>query len=85
MARFMVVEHIRNGDVEPVYRRFHQRGRMLPDGLVFIDSWLAADGSRIFQLMETDDAALFETWTPNWNDLIRFEIFEIGAKPQAQS
>ena len=83
MQRYMVIEHIRDNDVAPIYRRFHQQGRMLPDGLNFIDSWLARDGSRIFQLMETDDAALFNAWTPNWDDLIRFEIFEIGDKPQA--
>jgi hypothetical protein len=47
---------------------------MLPDGLHYLDSWLTADGQRCFQLMETDDLALFDAWTPHWADLVDFEI-----------
>jgi hypothetical protein len=47
---------------------------MLPDGLTYIDSWIERNGDRCFQLMETDDAALFDVWTANWNDLVEFEI-----------
>jgi hypothetical protein len=64
-----------------VYERFDQKGRMLPEGLTYIDSWLEKDGDRCFQLMETEDPALFDRWMENWQDLVRFEIIALGEKP----
>lgn len=83
MTRYMVIETFRPGALEAIYERLHTRGRGLPDGLLFIDSWLAADGSRCFQIMETADPATFEAWKPYWADLVDFEIVELGAKPAA--
>ena len=79
----MVVETFKPGALEAIYERLHTRGRGLPDGLVFVESWLAADGSRCFQIMETDDFATFEAWMPYWADLVSFEIVELGEKPSA--
>ena len=84
MKRYMVIEQFPPGAKEKVYERFRVKGRMLPDGLVYIDSWLEKDGDRCFQLMETDDFALFRTWTERWRDLVSFEIIEIGEKPRAE-
>lgn len=81
MKRYMVIEHFAPDAKEKIYERFREKGRMLPDGLVYIDSWLEKEGGRCFQLMETDDPSLFESWTENWNDLVRFEIVELGDKP----
>jgi hypothetical protein len=81
MKRYMVIEHFGPGAKEKVYERFREKGRMLPDGLVYVDSWLEADGDRCFQLMETNDPALFDRWTENWSDLVRFEIIALGDKP----
>jgi len=81
MKRYMVIEHFAPGAKDKVYERFQKQGRMLPDGLVYIDSWLEASGERCFQLMETNDPSLFDRWTENWNDLVRFEIVELGDKP----
>jgi hypothetical protein len=67
---------------DEVYRRFHEKGRMLPDGLHYVDSWLEKDGDRCFQLMEADDPTLLRRWTDNWKDLVEFEIIEIGEKPR---
>ena len=58
--KYMVVETFARGGKALVYERFRERGRMLPDGLRFIDSWLEKDGDRCFQLMETDSPKLFE-------------------------
>lgn len=82
MKRYMVIEYFAAGGQSKVYERFRQKGRMLPDGLVYIDSWLEADGDRCFQLMETNDAALFDRWMDRWKDLIRFEIVELSEKPK---
>lgn len=81
MKRYMVIEHFAPGAKDKVYERFHEKGRMLPAGLVYIDSWLEKEGDRCFQLMETNDPSLFDKWTVNWNDLVRFEIIELGEKP----
>ena len=79
----MVVETFKPGALEAIYERLHTKGRGLPDGLVFVESWLAADGSKCFQIMETDDVATFEAWMPYWADLVSFEIVELGEKPSA--
>lgn len=80
LARFMVIETFRNGP-DPVYARFAEKGRMLPDGLTYLDSWLSEDGQRCFQLMETEQVETFDKWTIHWNDLVEFEIVRLGEKP----
>ena len=81
MTKYMVIETYRKGSLDEVYRRFHKKGRMLPEGLYYLDSWLEKEGDRCFQLMKTDDPALFPQWTKNWEDLAHFEVVEIGSKP----
>ena len=73
----MVIETFMPGCKDKVYERFHQKGRMLPEGLVYINSWVEKDGDRCFQLMETDEPSLFQQWITHWNDLVKFEIIEI--------
>ena len=73
----MVIEHFRPGCKDAVYERFAQKGRLLPAGLIYVDSWLEKDGNRCFQLMETHDRSLFDRWIQNWNDLVDFEIVEL--------
>ncbi len=77
MKSYMVVERFRNGCMDAVYKRFGEQGRLLPDGLLFMDSWLCRDREVCFQLMETETPALFEVWTSRWSDLVEFEIFEL--------
>jgi Protein of unknown function (DUF3303) len=77
----MVIESFRAGCLNAVYERFHSKGRILPQGLHYIDSWLAIDGGRCFQLMETDDPSLFGVWKMSWQDLVEFEVVELGDKP----
>ena len=74
---FMVIERFRNKDAAAVYRRFREKGRMLPDGLRYVASWVTADFDRCFQLMECDDTSLFQQWIANWIDLADFEIVEV--------
>ncbi len=74
---FMVIEHFKEDGAAPVYKRFAEQGRMMPDGLKYIDSWIEADLNRCFQLMETDDAALFQRWVAKWSDLVDFEIVPV--------
>ena len=80
--QFMIIEHFRPGFVDTIYERFNREGRMLPKGLRYVDSWLTADRTCCFQLMETDDETLFSQWTARWSDLIEFEIIELCRPPE---
>ena len=82
---YMVIETFFPGCKEKVYERFHREGRMLPDGLFYIDSWLEKDGERCFQLMEATEESLFRAWIEKWSDLGTFEVIEIGDKPNVDS
>jgi hypothetical protein len=81
---FMVIERFRNRDAEAVHRRFRDHGRMMPDGLHYVGSWTETTFDRCFQLMECDDARLFQDWMTNWNDLIDFEIVPVMTSEEAQ-
>jgi hypothetical protein len=74
---FMVVETFRNQDAKAIYRRLRENGRMMPDGLKFVNSWVAADLGRCFQLMEADDITLLQRWIAGWSDLMAFEIVPV--------
>ena len=78
----MVVETFRRG-ARPVYERAAARGRLLPAGLAYVDSWVDEGLERCFQLMETDDPALLETWIAEWSDLAAFEIVPVIGSAEA--
>lgn len=83
MALFMVLERFKNGDPAPVYRRFRERGRMAPDGLKYVSSWVTADLSTCYQVMETDDRALLDQWMSRWSDLVEFEVLPVITSQEA--
>jgi len=74
---FMVVEKFKNQDGKAVYRKLRDKGRSLPDGLKFISSYVSADLSRCFQLMEADDVTLFQRWIAEGQDLVEFEVVPV--------
>ena len=74
---FMVIEHFKNRDAKAVYRRAKEHGRMLPEGLKYINSWVETNFDRCFQLMECDDPRLFQQWVAEWQDLADFEIIPV--------
>lgn len=74
---FMVIEHFKNRDAKDVYARFRESGRMAPDGLAYIDSWVETNFDRCFQLMECEDAQLLQDWANNWRDLVDFEFVPV--------
>lgn len=80
--RYMVVERFTQGP-GPVYERFADRGRMAPEGLVYVESWIDARLDRCFQVMETDDPSLFDAWTAAWSDLATFEIVPVISSAEA--
>lgn len=74
---FMVIERFKQGQADAVYHRFREKGRMLPDGLIYLDSWVEENLQRCFQLMECDDPLLIEEWTNRWQDLVDFEVIQV--------
>jgi hypothetical protein len=75
---FMVIERFRNQDGKAVYDKLRDKGRQMPDGLKFVNSWVAADLSRCFQLMEADDATQFQRWIAEWQDVMEFEVVPVS-------
>ena len=81
---FMVIERFGGRDAAAaVYRRLRERGRMLPEGLRYLDSWVEPDFGRCFQLMECQDPRLFEQRTANWRDIVEFEVVPVITSKQA--
>jgi hypothetical protein len=80
---YMIIEHFRDGDPAPVYRRFRDKGRMAPAGLRYISSWVTEDLGRCYQLMECDDRALLEQWAARWSDLVEMEIHPVVTSAEA--
>ena len=83
MSTYIVVEHFKNKDAVPVYRRFRERGRMVPEGLVYVASWVDHKLERCYQVMETHDRALLDEWMANWSDLIDFEVHPVVTSKEA--
>jgi hypothetical protein len=81
--KYMVIEHFRDRDPLPVYRRFRDRGRMAPEGVQYLSSWVDDKFERCFQLMETDDRALLDQWSANWKDILDFEIVPVVTSGEA--
>ena len=72
---YIVIEQFK--DTPAIYRRLREKGRMMPDGLTYISSWIDTELKVCYQLMETDDPALFPRWTENWDDLMEFKIVPV--------
>ncbi len=79
----MIVEHFLNDDPVPVYRRFRDRGRLAPEGLQYISSWVDEKLERCFQLMETSDPNLIDEWIDCWKDVARFEVYPVISSKEA--
>jgi Protein of unknown function (DUF3303) len=80
---YMVIEHFKNKDAVPVYRRFRDRGRMVPEGLVYVSSWVDHKLERCYQVMETHDRVLLDEWMASWSDLIDFEVHPVVTSKEA--
>jgi len=80
---YMVIERFKEGAAPEIYRRFREKGRMMPDGLDYVSSWIDLDFKICWQLMQTEDFALFDRWIDNWRDLMDFEIVPVRTSAAA--
>lgn len=82
---YMVLEHFRGGNARPVYERFRESGRLAPDGLRYISSWVTADLRHCYQVMECADRALLDQWMAAWADLVAFEVIPVLTSAEASA
>jgi len=80
---YMVVEHFKGGDAAPVYRRFRDYGRLAPEGLTYVSSWVDTTLERCYQVMETADRLLLDQWIAEWRDLVDFEVYPVITSKEA--
>jgi hypothetical protein len=80
---FMVIERFKNSDPVPVYRRFRDRGRLAPDGVVYVSSWVDTGMKRCYQIMEAAESGLIDQWVANWSDIVDFEIVPVITSKEA--
>jgi uncharacterized protein DUF3303 len=80
---FMIIESFRGDDPVPVYRRFRDRGRMMPEGVVYRGSWVTGDWRRCFQIMEAPDRALLDQWIAQWDDVAAFDVIPVMTSADA--
>lgn len=80
---YMVVEHFRDNDPRPVYKRFAERGRMAPDSVKYVSSWVDTTLQRCYQLMEAPDPAALDEWMSRWRDIVDFEYCPVITSAEA--
>jgi hypothetical protein len=83
MSLYMVIERFKNADPEPVYARFRERGRLAPEGLTYVASWVDHALATCYQVMDTHDRALLDAWIANWSDLVDFEVVPVITSKEA--
>jgi len=83
MAVYMVIERFKNGDPVPVYRRFREYGRLAPEGLRYVSSWVEAKLERCYEVMEADHPPLLDAWIARWSDLVDFEVHSVMSSAEA--
>ena len=82
--QYMIIEKFHEGKVKALYRRFEAKGRMLPDGVKYIDSWISEDVTVCYQLMESVTEEKLQQWIGHWKDLVDFEIIPVISSADAK-
>lgn len=82
---YLVIERFKNGKPRPIYERFDAHGRLAPDGVQYVNSWITGDLSTCYQVMQTDDRALLDQWIANWSDIVDFEVHEVMTSSEARA
>ena len=81
---YMIIERFRAGKVKALYKRFDEKGRMMPEGLTYVNSWIDEKITTCYQVMETDSPGKLDEWISNWKDLVDFEIIPVISSAQAK-
>lgn len=79
----MVIERFNNGDAVPVDRRFRDQGRLAPEGLFYVSSWVDTKLERCYRVMETDNPLLLDEWIAHWQDVVDIEVHPVITSAEA--
>lgn len=82
--QYMIIENFKQDKVKEVYKRYEEKGRLMPDGLHFVNSWVNEDVTVCFQVMEADEIDKLEQWMKAWSDLVEFEVIPVITSQQAK-
>ena len=74
---YMIIEHFHPGKIKELYQRFDEKGRMLPEGVKYINSWITDDMTTCYQVMESGSVDKLHEWIRNWNDIVDFKIIPV--------
>ena len=80
---FVVIERYRTGQAAQIYDRLRRRGRMMPEDVHYVNSWVDTDFSRCFQVMEAPDQKSLDAWIAEWADLVDFECVPVYSGSEA--
>jgi hypothetical protein len=81
----MIIERFHPGKVKSLYKRFEEKGRMLPDGVIYVNSWIDEQVATCYQVMESDAKEKIVEWVQKWNDLVDFEVIPVITSAQAKA
>jgi hypothetical protein len=81
---YMIIENYRPGKIEEIYKRFSEQGRMIPEGVEFINSWIEENLQKCYQVMKSESPEKLEEWIDNWKDLVDFEVIPVISSDEAK-
>lgn len=83
MKTYMIIERYKTRKTEAIYKRFSEKGRMLPEGVVFVDSWIEDNLQKCYQVMKSESPEKINEWMAHWNDLVDFEVIPVISSSEA--
>lgn len=85
MHKYIIIEHFKKDKIKEVYRRFDEQGRMLPEGVEYVDSWIDEDVTVCYQLMQSLSRELLDSWISKWSDLVDFTVVRVISSTDARA
>jgi hypothetical protein len=82
---YLIIEHFHSDKIKDMYERFDKKGRMMPEGVVYINSWIDVEVKTCYQVMESESEEKLKEWIKNWDDLVDFEIIPVITSAQAKA
>ena len=81
---YMVIEHFHPDKIKELYERFDKKGRLMPNGVHYINSWTDTKVETCYQIMESESEEKLNEWIDNWKDFADFVIIPVLSSEQAR-
>lgn len=82
---YMVIERFKPGKVKEMYTRFAEKGRMAPDGVTYVNSWIDEPVNICYQVMDSPTREKLDEWIDKWSDLVDFEVIPVITSAEAKA